>query len=985
VDYKNLGSEELGSIYESLLELHPLVNTDAATFWLTSVSGSERKTTGSYYTPSSLIQVLLDSALEPVIEDALKGATMDDGPQTTASDRPLSIADRQESALLNLKICDPACGSGHFLVAASHRLARRLAAARTGEGEPAPEAIRSALRAVISNCIYGVDINPMSVELCKVSLWMEALEPGKPLSFLDAHIQCGDSLVGVSPNLDISEIPEEAFNPAFGDDKATVSALKKRNKRERGGQFGLFGSMRAESSTEETQHWLAERAAQVDAMPEDTTAQVQAKTKAFAEMQQAEKFNQKELEYNLWTSAFFWHIPKGYAETLPAPTQQALVALRAGSALKPDLLDKVRQIAQDLNFFHWELAFPKVFSGENPGFDCVLGNPPWEMMQLDPREFFASKYPEVNQTNNMAERDRFIERIKNNDKALYAEYELQKHFTDAGQKFIHFSNRFPLTSSHRINLMSLFAELVRTLLTSRGRLGVIVPTAIATDSFNQDFIRDIMKSENLECLYDFENRNGIFPGVHRAYKFCLLILAKAKTKEAKFVFYALDVSDIKDKSRLFSVKASELLTLNPNTSTIPVFRTKFDAQLTLKVYSRVPVLHDDKKDNEWKFKSQLMFMMNTDSHLFEKETKDGYVRMFEGKMVQLFDHRAASVVTNSENLKRPGQPVETTLADHLNPNYLVAPQYYVPEKEVLSRVPEYWNKKWLIVWKKVTSTTNERTLISTLVPISAVSDSLYVVIPRQTDAKLLAVLYANFSSLVLDYIARQKLGGINLSLYHVEQLPVLPPSAYTPADITYVASRVLELVYTAYDLKPFAKDMGYHGEPFRWDEERRAFLRAELDAYYARLYGLTRDELRYILDPKEVYGEDFPGETFRVLKDKEIKKYGEFRTRRLVLEAWDKLKVVVVEGYKAPDVLELNNAKIEQPEVVVPLKPPALKQVPRVKEEPAPEEESPEQPMLSDFGLYKCQVCGKMVMGYEKENHVKDVHGGKSVEWRKVN
>ena len=151
-----------------------------------------------------------------------------------------------------------------------------LAQLRTGEGEPAPEAMRSALRAVISNCIYGVDINPMSVELCKVSLWMEALEPGKPLSFLDAHIQCGDSLVGVSPNLDISEIPDEAFNPAFGDDKATASALKKRNKRERGGshadkagQLGFRFEVTHLTSMDDLARWLAERAEQVDAMPED--------------------------------------------------------------------------------------------------------------------------------------------------------------------------------------------------------------------------------------------------------------------------------------------------------------------------------------------------------------------------------------------------------------------------------------------------------------------------------------------------------------------------------------------------------------------------------------------------------------------------------------------------------------------------------------------------------------------------------------------
>jgi hypothetical protein len=149
---------------------------------------------------------------------------------------------------------------------------------------------------------------------------------------------------------------------------------------------------------------------------------------------------------------------------------------------------------------------------------------------------------------------------------------------------------------------------------------------------------------------------------------------------------------------------------------------------------------------------------------------------------------------------------------------------------------------------------------------------------------------ANLNSLVLDYLARQKLGGISLSYFILKQLPVLPPDAYKPTDMDFIAPRVLELVYTAWDLEPFARDMGYQAEPFRWDENRRAILRAELDAYYARLYGLTRDELRYILDPHDVHGPDFPSETFRALKDNESRKYGEYRTRRLVLEAWDRMK-----------------------------------------------------------------------------------------------
>jgi hypothetical protein len=263
-----------------------------------------------------------------------------------------------------LKLCDPACGSGHFLIAAARRIARRLAQLRSGDEEPSPETIRTALREVIQHCVYGVDINPMSVELCKVNLWLESIEPGKPLSFLDAHIQCGDSLVGVAPGLDIQEIPDEAFNPCYGDDKATCTTLKKRNKRERSGQFGLFGQMRAESNEEDAAQWLAERATRVDSMPEDTPDQVLAKEKAFRELQQASTLHQKQFECNLWTAAFFWPIPKGDAETMIVPTQQALVSVRTGEPLKPVLQEKIRELSNGLYFFHWELRFPNVFIGE---------------------------------------------------------------------------------------------------------------------------------------------------------------------------------------------------------------------------------------------------------------------------------------------------------------------------------------------------------------------------------------------------------------------------------------------------------------------------------------------------------------------------------------------------------------------------------------------------------------------------------------------
>lgn len=220
VDFRNLGSEELGSVYESLLELHPTLDRATATFTLDEVAGSERKTTGSYYTPTSLISSLLDSALEPVLDEAAR-------------------AENAEAAILSLAVVDPACGSGHFLIAAANRIAKRLAAVRSHDPEPSPAEVRAALRDVVGSCIHGVDLNPMAVELCKVSLWMEALEPGRPLSFLDHRIVLGNALLGTSPELIAAGIPADAFKPILGDDKKTVTELRKRNAKELSGQLAF--------------------------------------------------------------------------------------------------------------------------------------------------------------------------------------------------------------------------------------------------------------------------------------------------------------------------------------------------------------------------------------------------------------------------------------------------------------------------------------------------------------------------------------------------------------------------------------------------------------------------------------------------------------------------------------------------------------------------------------------------------------------------
>ena len=296
IDYRNLGAEELGSVYESLLELSPTLraaeSADASFFRLHSEAGHERKTTGSYYTPDSLVQCLLDSALEPVVEDRLKVC---------------KTPEEREQTLFGLTVCDPSVGSGHFLIAAAHRLARHLARIRTGDTEPAPEDYRRGLRDVIGRCLYGVDLNPMSAELCRVALWMEAMEPGRPLSFLDHHIQVGNSLMGATPDLIRRGVPEGAFTAIEGDEKPCCAALKKRNKAElklhaqRVAQGGLFSS-----EGEMTPNDLAEQAAKLEKLEGRTVADEKRRESLHRELRDTPQWRQRKLAADAWCAAFVW-------------------------------------------------------------------------------------------------------------------------------------------------------------------------------------------------------------------------------------------------------------------------------------------------------------------------------------------------------------------------------------------------------------------------------------------------------------------------------------------------------------------------------------------------------------------------------------------------------------------------------------------------------------------------------------------------------
>jgi len=414
-------------------------------------------------------------------------------------------------------------------------------------------------------------------------------------------------------------------------------------------------------------------------------------------------------------------------------------------------------------------------------------------------------------------------------------------------------------------------------------VGIIVPTGIATDDTCKKFFGGLIKKQNLVSLYDFENRQKLFPAVDSRMKFCLMGISKKEKKRAKVGFFLTQVKQIEAENRVFELAPEDIKLMNPNTLTCPVFRTTKDAELTKKIYEQVPVLENEGEGkNPWGISFMRMFDMANDSGLFKNERGEDLVPLYEAKMFHQFDHRWATY-TSSDKTQ------DSTEQKKADISYSVNPRYWVPKQAVDQKLQSRWNKDWLLSFRRITKATNERTAIFGLLPKVGLGDSIFLILIKSNQINLMPCLLGNLNSLVFDFVTRQKLGGTNMNFFIVKQLPVIPPERYTEKDLEYITPRVLELVYTAWDMQPFALDLGYEGEPYQWNIPRRMRLRAELDAYYAKLYGLTKNDLQYILDPTSIYGLDFPSETFRVLKNNEIKLYGEYVTGRLVLAAWANL------------------------------------------------------------------------------------------------
>ena len=896
VNWRDMGPDELGYVYEGLLELVPQIAGHGRSFSFADAAesrGHSRKITGSYYTPDELVQLLLKSALDPVIE-------------RTVAAHP----ENADDALLDLTIVDPACGSGHFLLAAARRLADRVARFRAG-GTPAPEDYQRALRDVVRRCIYGVDVNPLAVEICKVGLWMESVDPGLPLTFLESHIRCGNSLIGTSRALMGKEVPDAAWVALEGDDRKITGTLKRRNRAEIAGQRYLRFELRDESQT------LSDAMRRVEQSPDADAAALAEKQRLWQALLASDAYEHEKLVADAWCAAFLWPKAKADLVTDAAPTTDAWLALRdRGTPPSPVLVETTRRIAENYGLFHWELAFSHVF--KRGGFDVVLGNPPWERVKLQEREFFSGREPTIATARNAAERKRLIAALPATNLGLWREWGRATRIAQGQSHFVRQTGRYPLCGKGDVNTYALFSEHNLQLVGTSGRAGFIVPSGIATDHTTRDFFQAIMQSGALQSMWEFENEGFFTAGKGHMLRFALTTLAGEcdRSSSADFLFQGQAVADVDDPERHLALSAEDIETVNPNTSTCPIFRTKRDAGLTLAIYRRAGVLwHEAEPDgNAWGLRFLSMFHMANDSGLFRTRSdlasagwlpranrfERGGVTMlplFEAKMTHQFNHRSGTFegTPAGKRQHRLPSPSDQQLAD---PEYTTLPFYWINEEEVDARLDGVWDRGWLLGWRDVTDArASVRTVVACIIPRVAVNDKFPLIMPS-AQAELVACLYANLSSLPLDYCARQKVGGIGLKYFTMRQLPALRSSVYAmPAPWApsvrirdWLLPRVLELSYTSWGLRAFAEDCGDDGSPFIWDTGRRFQLRSELDAAFFHMYGVSRVDATHIL------------ETFTALERLERREHGEYRTRRVVLEIYDALASAATTGvpYHSP-------------------------------------------------------------------------------------
>jgi hypothetical protein len=947
INYRDLSVQQLGSIYERLLEFE-IVRDDSGALTVRP-NLFARKNSGSYYTPDELVGLILDQTLEPLIAErldafrtALAKLNSKDSPDYQTGD--LNEADPAE-AILKLRVCDPAMGSGHFLVSLVDTLADHvldaMAEAQAQAAEAAPhleyvsplarkiEDIRATIlrnakaagwtidqaqlddrhivrRMVLKRCVYGVDKNPMAVELAKVALWLHTFTVGAPLSFIDHHLRVGDSLFG----LWVRDAIDKAG--AQGGELLHIGPL--REAEASAAAMGIIERLTDAEIAEAHQSAATWYGVQSQIGPLDSFVSFLHALDWLNLKQPVDKAAVRALLDGQFGNPV--EIMLGRQE--PAARKSAAAKAGATDRMKKqrfdanELLEAAERILGDAHaliaeerFLNWQIAFPGVWekwgSKERAGgFDAVVGNPPWDRIKLQQVEWFAARRPEIAAQARAADRKEMVEKLvetedpladeylraeqRANDTLRMARFSSGKPTKDAetGKKVPAPADHYPLLSSGDINLYCLFVERAHALVKPEGMVGLLVPIGIGADKTSADYISSVTENQQLKAFIAFENkRRWLFKDVHAEDQPTILIASNEGRRYPKFR-YAVKLHALPNEHAdpTVMMDAATLLAVNPNTGTVPIFRSSEDARIVSATYARVPVFvrkSGQGETSDWSAKYLTMFHMTNASKEFrnkmELENQEGawpiggqryqsaagtWLPLYEGKSVQIYNHRYASVITPEGSVSGQGQSIHASIEDLASPDFVPTPRYWVNAAKV-----DAIKQGYAIGFNDVCNTNNERSLIAAIIPQVGAGNTLPLL--DELSASDSSLLAGNLNSIPCDYFARNKIQSRHLNKYILEQLPIIPPPAYTrdfgpktAAEI--VRAAVLELTYTAHDLAPFARDMGHVDAkddvlpPFEWDEERRLNLRAKLDALYFILYGVfdqanaaqSRDDIRYI-------------------------------------------------------------------------------------------------------------------------------------------
>lgn len=948
INFRDLSVQQLGSIYERLLEYEPIAAPDKPEGIDVRLNPFARKGSGSYYTPDELVKLIIERTVGPLVEE--KRAAFLKRAAELASDRRRTELRLEElhsldpaEAVLSLKVVDPAMGSGHFLVSlvdylaehvttlmgeAHHAVAwadyvspmvRRLAdvwARIRAEAETHGWLVRDdqladknlIKRFVLKRCVYGVDKNPMAVELAKVALWLHTFTAGAPLSFLDHHLKCGDSLYG--------EWVRKALDELAARGTLMISDAV------RSAEASIAGMALVESRSDAD-------IAEVKQSAEDYHG-VEARTeplRRFLDFWQAIKWLDLSAEESkalqaLFDGHFGQPLPIAAGLTPPNPpagldngnsvlfgdAAQQLSLAGTGVASAQDyltlksLLKKANALVTEQRFLHWQIAFPGVWRNwtsaeRDGGFDAVIGNPPWDRMKMQEVEWFAARAPEVAHQARAADRKRLIKEMETAGDPLIAQYERASSLAETAMERARRGGDYPLLSRGDINIYSLFVERAQALIRPDGITGLLTPSGILSDAGAEAFMKTIIQGKRFILGLDFFNKRDdgtlFFPDVYYRFKFCIFVVSGRKRTQAHgeaafFVGDALTVPEL----QFVEISERTLQDINPGRFLLPIIKDVHAVDLlAMLLRSKNAVLLANLKLTYTR-----MFDMANDSEKFVTIAQleklgaypsdasswncngNSFLRLFEGKMVQAFDHRAASLSFYQSNIFRTGEGEWTTDEEHADPTFLAMPRFYIE-----LRVDDWKSKcDWALAVKDITSTTNTRSTICALIPKAGSGHTLPILFEDHNESSPL--LCANLNTFALDFVARTKIQGNHLLWHLLKDLPIIKSDAFsrrfgerTAADI--VKDHVLRLTYTAHDMAPFARDMGYVDKdgtvkpPIIWNEAERRHLRARLDALYFILYGVTdEDDIRYILS------------TFPIVERKDREAFdGIYLTRELIL------------------------------------------------------------------------------------------------------